>query len=380
MPAGKTVIFLFINGPHHVYHLIEPALRFASDNNQYEPVFVSGNPINTRIIKDSQRLYSTASFTLIDIPLPLRYRLIKSYKAKLYPPVHTRFNKIASKLKDASAIVSTSHELPKYIDDNKIKTPKLFYLYHGTGTREYGFDNKLDGFDYILAPGPYHRDRLINDNICDEKKIRMVGQPKLEWIENNHLSKINLFNNDNPVFYFNPHWDMQLSSYLGWRDVVLDFFRKHTEYNLVFAPHPLVKHLSKIKNYNTENENDGSENIIIDLESTKLNDGTYNALSDVYIGDVSSMVTEWINFKPRPCIFINAQDISWEEDKNYDMWQYGTVIDDPNNLKKVIQDSLSNNPYSKKQIEHQQRFVHQPDSSSSELCSKYIFEELEFGH
>ena len=92
------------------------------------------------------------------------------------------------------------------------------------------------------------------------------------------------------------------------------------------------------------------------------------------------MVTEWINLKPRPCIFINAQDISWEEDKNYDMWQYGTVIDDPNNLKKVIQDSLSNNPYCKKQIEHQQRFVHQPNSSSSELCAKYIFEELEFGH
>ena len=92
------------------------------------------------------------------------------------------------------------------------------------------------------------------------------------------------------------------------------------------------------------------------------------------------MVTEWINLKPRPCIFINAQDINWEDNKNYDMWQYGTVIDDPNNLKKVIRDSLSNNPYSKKQIEHQQRFVHQQDSSSSELCPNYIFEELEFGH
>ena len=92
MRAGKTVFFLFINGPHHVYHLIEPALRFASDNNQYEPVFISGNPINTRIIKDSQLLYSTASFTLIDIPLPLRYRLIKSYKAKLYAPFHTILN------------------------------------------------------------------------------------------------------------------------------------------------------------------------------------------------------------------------------------------------------------------------------------------------
>ena len=33
-----------------------------------------------------------------------------------------------------------------------------------------------------------------------------------------------------------------------------------------------------------------------------------------------------------------------------------------------------------KQIEHQERFIHQPDSSSSELCSNYIFEELEFGY
>jgi len=143
MQVGKSVFFLFINGPHHVYHLIEPALRFATDNNQYEPIFVSGNPINTKIIKDSQRLYSSASFKLIDIPLPLRYWLIKSYKAKLYPPVNTRLNKIVSKLKNASAIVSTSHELPKYINKNKIKRPKLFYLYHGTGTREYGFTISL---------------------------------------------------------------------------------------------------------------------------------------------------------------------------------------------------------------------------------------------
>ena len=162
--------------------------------------------------------------------------------------------------------------------------------------------------------------------------------------------------------------------------MVLDFFRKHKEYNLIFAPHPLVKHHSKRKNYKINNQDDGSENIIIDLDSPKLNDGTYNALSDVYIGDVSSMVTEWINFKPRPCIFINAHNTSWEGNENYDMWRYGIVTDDPNNFKKVIKGSLSNNPYNKKQIEHQQKFIHQSDSSSSELCANYILKELEFGH
>ena len=378
-PQNKSVFFLFINGPHHVYHLIGPALRFASNNHEYESIFVSGNPINTTIIKDSWRLHRSADFTLIDIPLPLRYRFIKSYKAKLYPPVHTRFNKIVPNLKDALAIVSTSHELPMYVAEYKIKKPKLFFLYHGTGTREYGFDNNLDRFDYILAPGPYHRNRLISDKVCDENKIRMVGQPKLEWIKKHQISKSNLFKNDNPIFYYNPHWDMDLSSYLSWRNIILEFFRKHPEYNLIFAPHPIVKHLSKTKNYIIENENDTSINIIIDLDSTKLIDGTFNAMSHVYIGDVSSLVTEWINFNPRPCIFINSQKINWKSNKNYDMWKYGKVIDNPSDLEKEIKNSITINHYYKKQITHQQKFIHRSDKSASELCADFILEKLEIG-
>ena len=34
----KSVCFLFINGPHHVYHLIEPALSFASTKKDYKSV------------------------------------------------------------------------------------------------------------------------------------------------------------------------------------------------------------------------------------------------------------------------------------------------------------------------------------------------------
>jgi len=377
---NKTVYFLFINGPHHVYHLIEPALSFASRNNDFESVFVSGNPINTSIIKTSHSLAKSADFTLIDIPMPLRYRLIDSYKGKLYPPVHTRFNKISSNLKDASAIVSTSHELPKYTKDNKIKTPKLFYLYHGTGTREYGFESDLDYFDYIFAPGPYHRDRLIRGNICNEKKIKLIGQPKFDWIEKHQKSKERLFNNNNPIFYYNPHWDMNLSSYLTWRNIILDFFRKHSDYNLVFAPHPLVKHLAKINKYTLETKNDSADNIIIDLDSSKLNDGTYNKIADVYIGDVSSMVTEWINFSPRSCIFINSHKIRWDEKESYSMWKYGTVVDSPDSLGEVIDESLKKNDHYQKQVNHQNKFIHKSEKSASDICADYIYEKLEFGN
>ena len=75
--------------------------------------------------------------------------------------------------------------------ENDIKIPKLFYLYHGTGTREYGFDNKLDDFDCILVPGPYHRDRLVNDKVCNEKKITIKPET--------HLNSFEPFKNDWPI-------------------------------------------------------------------------------------------------------------------------------------------------------------------------------------
>ena len=50
------------------------------------------------------------NFKLIDIPVPFRYKF-KNYKNKLYPPVYTRIKKIVNILKEASAIISTSHEI-----------------------------------------------------------------------------------------------------------------------------------------------------------------------------------------------------------------------------------------------------------------------------
>ena len=67
----KSVVFLFINGPHHVYHLIYPALKFVKLNNSYEVKIISGNPWNTKIINQASSEMGVSDFKLIDIPLPL---------------------------------------------------------------------------------------------------------------------------------------------------------------------------------------------------------------------------------------------------------------------------------------------------------------------
>ena len=53
---------------------------------------------------------------------------------------------------------------------------------------------------------------------------------------------------------------------------------------------------------------------------------TYTMAADVYLGDASSQVYEFL-LRPRPCIFINSHGIDPAGDPSFLHWQAGDVID-----------------------------------------------------
>ena len=348
-----------------------PALRFAALKNDIETIFISGNPVNTQIINKTKTITGINNFTLIDIPLPFRYRL-KNYKNRLYPPVYTRIKKIIKYLDNADAIISTSHNFPDYLSKYEIKAPTLFYLYHGTGAREYGFETSLEKFDHILIPGEYHRDRLKKSLSLKDGQLEMVGKPKLDYLKIKISDNKKLFNNGNPIFYYNPHWEIELSSYLKWKEIILEFFKKNKNYNLIFSPHPLVGHLSIKRGYEIKEKSIVEDNIVVDMGSNHCLDGTYTSTADVYIGDISSMVTEWILQKPRPCIFINAHNAKWENNDNYYMWRFGKVVNELKEFETAIMESTSINQYEEIQKELKNEFIFTTDKSSSDLLADFI--------
>ena len=79
---------------------------------------------------------------------------------------------------------------------------------------------------------------------------------------------------------------------------------------MIFSPHPLVGHLSKKRGYEINEKDIAEDNILVDMGSNQCLDGTYTCIADIYIGDISSMVTEWVLQEPRPCIFINAHNVN----------------------------------------------------------------------
>ena len=89
-------------------------------------------------------------------------------------------------------------------------------------------------------------------------------------------------------------------------------------WNFLVAPHVKTKTGRLIRS--------DAPNVLIDRGSTRSIDMTYTQAADLYIGDASSQVYEFIR-TPRPCIFLNLDRIDWRSDPAYSHWQLGQVID-----------------------------------------------------
>lgn len=82
--------------------------------------------------------------------------------------------------------------------------------------------------------------------------------------------------------------------------------------------------------------------------------------ADVYIGDASSQVYEFIR-TPRPCIFLNPARIGWRSDPAYSHWHFGQVIESADDLPSA----LARAPELQPQFEQAQRNM----SAASIDCS-----------
>jgi hypothetical protein len=53
---------------------------------------------------------------------------------------------------------------------------------------------------------------------------------------------------------------------------------------------------------------------------------TYTDAADIYIGDASSQVYEFIR-RPRPCFFLNPRGHAWQDNPDFAHWRAGHVLD-----------------------------------------------------
>ena len=115
---------------------------------------------------------------------------------------------------------------------------------------------------------------------------------------------------------------------------VLEAFHQSDRYNLIFAPHVMLfrkrvqislQPLAFARTGRIPKRYLDCPHMLIDLGSERSNDMTYTEGADLYLGDVSSQIYEFLR-RPRPCAFIDSHGRKWEDDPSYRHWAAGPVL------------------------------------------------------
>ena len=217
---------------------------------------------------------------------------------------------------------------------------RIVHTRHGAGDRAIGFDKASADFDHVLVSGPKIRERLVREAKVDPARISMVGYPKFDLPPAPRTGVQLALEERRPVVLYNPHVSPHLSSWYGAGRRVLDWFVEHEEYQLIFAPHVMLferPFVLSIDRFRLERAGRIDErylrapNIQIDLGSRASTTMAYTDRADIYLGDASSQVYEFLR-RPRPCVFLNTHHFAWRNDPNFAHWRAGPVIDDPADL------------------------------------------------
>lgn len=239
-----------------------------------------------------------------------------------------------------------------------LEKPKLFLSDHGAGDRAIGFGPAAALFDHILAAGPKIRDRMVEDAGVDPSRISIVGYPKFD-LTSVPARPYKFVGSGKPIVIYNPHISPHLSSWYRDGRAILDHFAASERFHLIFAPHIMMFERrvnftidrlragwpGKLARYHV-----GSRNIHVDVGSRALTDMSYMACADIYLGDVSSQVYEFLR-KPRPCVFVNSHRHAYDGDPNYAHWRAGPVIETIEGLDMALDEALTSHARSYRPVQ-----------------------------
>ncbi|MCB8882448.1 hypothetical protein ACELLULO517_19525 [Acidisoma cellulosilytica] len=229
-----------------------------------------------------------------------------------------------------------------------VSAPKLIYIPHGAGDGAAGFRKTTRHFDLVLLSGEKVRDRMLSGGLITPDNHAIIGYPKFDIALGRPVERF--FDNDLPTVVYNPHFNPHISSFYPFGRAVLDWFAQQDRFNLIFAPHTMLFkraiHITPIHKRigwrgNLPKTLLDHPRIRIDTGSRRSVDMSYTRAADIYLGDVSSQIYEWIA-QPRPAIFFNTGGEDRATSPDFGHWSLGEVITRVDALPAALDRAITN--------------------------------------
>lgn len=214
---------------------------------------------------------------------------------------------------------------------------RLVWTRHGAGDREIGFAPDVRGFDFVLMAGSKIEQRLLRAGLIRSGHYATGVYAKFDWAQGRCAP---LFDNGRPTVLYNPHFRPGLSSWPRLGRGVLDALAGSSRFNLVFAPHVRLYDPPTAADRQAFSGYARLPHFHVDLGSERSIDMSYTQCADLYLGDVSSQVAEFVR-RPRPCLFLDAHGTPWRGNPSYQSWTLGQVLGSTDALESRLDEALA---------------------------------------
>lgn len=253
--------------------------------------------------------------------------------------------------------------------------PARMLIIHGAGDRDVPSMPRRRRFDLIVFQGQKSLDKMLARGIARKGHAVSVGYPKFDSSRLFRGETRALFPQDRPIILYNPHKVPQLGSWPRFIEPMLAGFAAQDDLNLIVAPH--VKMFLRRSEAVRQGWRDRStDQILIDPGSYRSVDNSYTEAADIYVGDVSSQVYEFLA-RPRPCVFLNSSGVGWQDHPDFGFWQLGDVVDHPDQLMAAIKAAPARHHlYIDKQKELAARSLGDTSEGASERAADAILQYL----
>ncbi|MEJ0100913.1 MAG: hypothetical protein WDO12_14895 [Pseudomonadota bacterium] len=199
---------------------------------------------------------------------------------------------------------------------------RFIKLAHGSGTLMARDDIRRRSAWRMPVPSEAEQRQYVQLGF-DPGYVPVVGSVKPTFRHRMHRELP--FPEQRPVVLYNPHWQQHRSSWWSWGREIVQQLVAQNRYNVILAPHQrLVEGDAELPRILADAARHA--HVHSDLDSFAMVDGSYTAAADIYLGDTSSQVIEFLA-RPRPCLFLNDRRVDWKARGDYVMWQAGEVVE-----------------------------------------------------
>lgn len=323
--APRRIAVILLGGVHQMLHIAPVAAELARRPAISVTIFVPPENLShaERLIGDLGA--SDVEIRKMQLAIPLEQFVRSRVGRRLEKGLRLLSSARSLHGYDAILTAERTSTLLKHLPG---RMPPFIHIPHGAGDRAKGFEPRIRHFDHVIVAGEKDRRRMLAEGLVNEASCTVSGAIKIDALSK--LAKQRpapLFDNALPIILYNPHFDRNLASWPSLGLDLIDRIQKDGRWNLVVAPH--IRTLSRMKPEERSRwlALEDTSRLCIDFGSAALSDMTYTRAADIYVGDVSSQVYEFI-VRPRPCVFLNRHGADWRDNPDYLMWHFGAVCDD----------------------------------------------------